>query len=118
MKDMSNVIQEVMTCADPQQTEEYYNTTKLMPIGKYMSDSGLGWVQVDVEQLINLLQSKEVKTVDDVVYLALDAAVEQDLEAYYMGTTAKLLVDYMAQSGVANVEVNIANLIKALEVMK
>lgn len=84
--DMYDVTYLAMNVANKKQLEEYYETTELMSLEKYVADSGLGDVEIHPTTLEHALRKKENKvvTIQDIILTAmLDSANYKQLAEYY-----------------------------------
>ena len=51
----------ILECADKDQLDEYYESTELQSIGRFLIDSGLGILEVDVDKMIRILSKIQKK---------------------------------------------------------
>ena len=59
--DVYDIMDIMLECADKDQLDEYYETTELQSIGRFLVDSGLGAVEVDVDKMIRVLSKIQKK---------------------------------------------------------
>ena len=114
---MYDVAYYAMKVANKKQVEEYYETTKLMSLDKFMVDSGLGAVEIHPNLLELALREEEVVvTVQDIILTAMiESANFGQLAKYYANmTSSKTISSFLRESGAGKIEVNAMEFIKAL----
>lgn len=116
--DMHDVTDCAMQAANKKQVEEYYETTELISLEKYVADSGLGYVEIHPPTLEHALRKKENKvvTIQDIILTAmLDSANYKQLAEYYADMkSSKTVLSFLRESGAGKIEVNIMKFIRAM----